>query len=278
MSVNGLSWLAALPDELAPQRRVIARLLDFCEATPAATSFSVGCSLGRGAADALSDIDAALGVSAETSVRAIEAQVADRLASVGPLVDLLRYAGQRDDGIRRIFAQFADRTQVDLAIVPQEKVLLAERPDFVLLYPSAEIASGDTGDPTAAYSIGSEQIREWTFHGWIGLLDMDKYLRRGSLWEAHERLHQVRHHIWALWAAATGAMYPWHGLSQVLDKDPHDLPSGMDATVATLDADDLRRAARASGALLATVSEAAAHKHHANLPAAMADYVIEELG
>lgn len=281
MSANtGRSWLAELPDELAAQRRVIARLLDFCEATPAATSFSVGCSLGRGAADALSDIDAALGVSAEASVRAIEAQVADRLATMGPLVDLLQYSGKRDDGISRIFAQFADRTQVDLAIVPQEKVLLAERPDFVLLYlaPIAGETPAASGDPIAAYSVSGAEIREWAFHGWIELLDMDKYLRRGSVWEAHQRLHQVRHHIWALWAAATGAMYPWHGLSQVLDNDPHDLPPGMEATVATLDSGDLRRAARASGALLTIVSEAAARKHHARLPAAMADYVIKELG
>jgi len=34
--------------------------------------------------------------------------------------------------------------------------------------------------------------------GWCALIDADKYLRRGSLWEAHNRLHQARHHVWAL--------------------------------------------------------------------------------
>jgi hypothetical protein len=42
----------------------MARLAGLCESWPLAMSLLVGCSLGRGAADALSDIDAALGVDA----------------------------------------------------------------------------------------------------------------------------------------------------------------------------------------------------------------------
>jgi len=33
------------------------------------------------------------------------------------------------------------------------------------------------------------QIRDWTFLAWIALADTGKYLRRGSTWEAHHRLH-----------------------------------------------------------------------------------------
>ena len=127
--------------------------------------------------------------------------------------------------------------------------------------------------PPDAYAVTGEQVREWAFLGWIALIDADKYLRRGSLWEAHSRLQEARHRIWALWAAAQGAMYPWHGLSQVLDHDPGDLPPGIEFTVAGLDAADLRRAARASAGVLAAASEAAARRHPADLPAAMADYV-----
>jgi hypothetical protein len=87
----------------------------------------------------------------------------------------------------------------------------------------------------------------------------------------------VRHHVWMLWAAATGALYPWHGLSQVLDNDPRDLPPGIEATVATLDTADLRRAARVSATLLAEASAAAARAHPADLPQAMAGYVTSEL-
>jgi predicted nucleotidyltransferase len=77
---HGRAWLAALPDNLAAHQRVMARLLDFCESAPDVTSFSVGCSLGRGAADALSDIDAAIGVAGDTqSVAGDVAAVLPRL-------------------------------------------------------------------------------------------------------------------------------------------------------------------------------------------------------
>ena len=118
-----------------------------------------------------------------------------------------------------------------------------------------------------------DQVREWAFLGWCALIDADKYLRRGSLWEAHNRLHEARDQIWALWAAANGALYPWHGLSQVLDHDPGNLPPGIESTVAGLNASDLYRAARASTEVLAAASAAAARQHPADLPTAMAAYV-----
>src|SRR6516164_5559082 len=80
-ALTGRAWLATLPGELAAQRRVMAGLVDRCEAWPLVTSLLVGCSLGRGAADALSDIDAALGVDTPYStagagrVGAVEAMV-----------------------------------------------------------------------------------------------------------------------------------------------------------------------------------------------------------
>src|SRR5579872_7192811 len=107
---GGRAWLAALPDELAAQRRVMAGVLGFCEVTPQVASFVVGCSLGRGAGDALSDIDAAIGVADGGDVPAVEQLLAGALPGIGELVDVLRFASRPDDGIRRVFAQFADRT------------------------------------------------------------------------------------------------------------------------------------------------------------------------
>jgi hypothetical protein len=83
-------------------------------------SLLVGCSLGRGAADALSDIDAALGVDAPRGasgaerVATVEATVVTALPELGALVDVLRHrTGPADQWVRRIFAQFADGTQLD---------------------------------------------------------------------------------------------------------------------------------------------------------------------
>ena len=59
----------------------------------------------------------------------------------------------------------------------------------------------------------------------------------------------------------------------MLDHNPDNLPPGVEATVASLDSADLYRAARASTGVLATVSAAAARRHAADLPTAMAAYV-----
>jgi hypothetical protein len=274
-------------------------------------SLLVGCSLGRGAADALSDIDAALGVDAERGqagadrVGTAEGMVVAALPELGPVVDVLRHRTETADQLNlRIFAQFADGTQLDLAVVAQADIDIRRRaggaPDFVPLYRASVLPDspalnaealagreqpgcaqpGDAqpgGEPLAAFAVTGDQVREWAFLGWCALIDADKYLRRGSLWEAHNRLHQARHHIWALWAAAHGALYPWHGLSQVLDHDPDSLPPGIEATVASLDTADLYRAARASAEVLAVVSAAAARRHPADLPTAMAAYVTRVL-
>ncbi len=298
-ALTGRAWLAALPEELAAQQRVMARLADLCETWPLVMSLLVGCSLGRGAADALSDIDAALGIDAPRGeagagrIATAEAMVAAALPEMGTLVDVLRHrTGPDSQHVRRVFAQFADGTQLDLAVVAEADIETRRRaggaPDFVPLYqarpgsgePHDDTPAGGTrsgGEPPAAYAVTGEQVREWAFHGWCMLIDADKYLRRGSLWEAHGRLNEARHYVWMLWAAANGALYPWHGLSQVLDHDPGNLPPGIESTVAGLDAPALRRAARASAKVLATVSEAAARRHPADLPAAMAAYVTSAL-
>ena len=207
---------------------------------------------------------------------------------------MLRHrTGPPDRFIRRIFAQFGDGTQLDLAIMAEPEVRRGPAaPDFVSLYQAAR-PPGLRGPPRRpaspspvpagdghrrADAVTADQIREWAFSGWCALADTAKYLRRGSLWEAHDKLHAARHQIWALCSAAEGALYPWHGLSQVLDHDPDRLPPGIEATIAVLDAADLRRAARASAAVLSAVSEAAARRQQAGLPDAMARYVTGLLG
>jgi hypothetical protein len=269
-TIAGRAWLTALPDEVAAQRRVMTELVDRCEKWPLVKTLVVGCSLGRGAADALSDIDAGMGVDAD-QVEAIEEILVAALPELGTLVDVLRHPVGPKGQWRRIFAQFADGVQLDLAVVADSSVV--ERlgnggaPDFVVVYRKAP----------AAYDVSGAQVREWAFLGWCALIDMDKYLRRGSLWEAHNRLHDARHQIWALWAATHGAMYPWHGLSQVLDHDPSNLPPDIESTVAGLDLADLLRAARASAEILTAVSESAAERYQADLPVEMAGYVTREL-
>ena len=125
----------------------------------------------------------------------------------------------------------------------------------------------------SAYEVTADQVRAWTFLGWRSLLDADKYLRRSSPWEAHNRLHDARQHIWALWATARRTAYPQHGLSQVLDQDPPTLPQGIEATVCGLDLEDLRATVLATAAVLHDVSTAAAQRCAATLPTELAAYI-----
>ncbi len=267
-----------MPPELTRQRQAISPLLELCEESPLVTSFSVGCSIGRNAADALSDVDAVIGVRAARGaagaeqVRDVEGSIVELLPRLGALVDLLCQETAGDEFlIRRVFAQFEDRLQLDLAVVAEAEVRRGDAaPDFVALYWSSDRPASRKFP--SALDVSSKQVQEWAFLGWRALLDADKYLQRGSLWEAHHRLHEARERIWMLWATAHGAPYPWHGLSQVLDHDPGLLPPGIEATVAGLDSDDLRRALVAATGVLDHASTLAARQCGAQLLTEIADY------
>ncbi len=279
---DGRGWTTALGPGLERHRHTLLGLLDFCETTPAVTSLSVGCSLGRGAADELSDVDAAVGVDAArgsagaSRVRGVEQALVDHLG-VDEAVDVLREETSSTEFlIRRVFVQRADGVQLDLAVIAESEVRRGEAaPDFVALYR----ADGVREEPPmpSAYDVSGDQVRTWTFLGWRALLDADKYLRRGSAWEARQRLEECRDRIWRLWATATGASYPWHGLSQVLDHDPAALPSGIDETVAGLDLADLRAAVLAAADVLEEASTAAAGRVPVALPTAFATYTRQKL-
>lgn len=275
---DGWNWVEKLPPRLEGQRRALSRLLHFCEGSSTVTSLSVGCSLGRGAADELSDVDAAIGVAAPRGgagadhVRAVEEALVDNLHQ-DDVVDVLRDESSTGDFfIRRVFAQLRNGVQLDLAVIAEAEVRRGEAaPDFISLYRSSESAE-EVAMPSA-HEVTADQVRAWTFLGWRSLLDADKYLRRSSPWEAHNRLHEARQHIWALWATARRTAYPQHGLSQVLDQDPPTLPQGIEATVCGLDLEDLRATVLATAAVLHDVSTAAAQRCDATLPTELAAYI-----
>ena len=80
------TWLGQLPHELAAQRRLLQRLLDWCERDQDVRSLTVGCSMERGNADRLSDLDVAIGVKEEHFVQAL-ARVRQALGQLGELVE-----------------------------------------------------------------------------------------------------------------------------------------------------------------------------------------------
>ncbi|GAA2477165.1 hypothetical protein [Terrabacter carboxydivorans] len=251
----------------ARQRSAIEWLAAWCSSRADVSSLSVGCSIGRGVADELSDVDAAIGVVSPTGrpgrdvVERVETALVASFGEAGDVVDVLRDGSTSDDFvIRRVFVQYADRLQLDLAVIAEEDVRRGDAaPDFVPVY-RAGVTPSPVHAQRSAYAVSAEQVHEWVFRGWRALLDADKYLRRGSLWEAHGRLHEARAFIWQVRAAAQGTSYPQHGLPQVLDDSPDDLPPGIEDTVAGLDAVELRHALSAASTVLTACTSACSQR------------------
>ena len=253
MNTRGLDWIDDLPPELAGQRALLRGLLALCDADDRISWLVIGCSLARGAGDRLSDLDMAMGIRDED----FEAARPDLRRAVDGLGELVESYHHQLPGLaqahERIFAQFADRSQVDLVLFPAS-VPGGSVPDVVVLYdPDDRLVTAAERKP-----VTSGQIREWAFGGWCALADLGKYLRRGSTWEALARLNEARAQLWQLWAVTLDVPDPQYGLTSILDFAPGQVPASFEGTVADLDPGRLLDAARRVAALLHEAGETAA--------------------
>ena len=203
MKPRGPDWIDDLPSELAGQRAVLGGPLALCENDDRIRWLVIGCSLSRGAGDRLSDLDLAMGIRDE-DVDAARPDLRRAVDGLGELVDSYHHQlPSVTQAHERIFAQFADRGQIDLVLFPAS-VPGGSVPDVVVLYDPDDqlVIASETRPVTPA------QIREWAFGGWCALADLGKYLRRGSAWEALARLNEARALLWQLWAArGDGPLY-----------------------------------------------------------------------
>jgi len=265
--LSGRAWIEGLGDELAGQRRLLEGLLGFCEQDHEVAWLVVGCSLARGNADALSDLDLALGVERPERDGTV-GRVHRALLDLGDPVDSISH--RLPGGHRRIFVQYADRTQIDLVLGPATASFPA--PTVVLYDPEAAVTVGGSTP-----GVAPPALREWAFLACAALADVGKYLRRRSAWEAHARLGTARDELWKLVAVALGVPDPCYGLTSIVDFAPEQVPAGMQATVAGLDLDALTAAAVAAADLLAHVTRQLAPTTAVELPVGMLAYVTAEL-
>lgn len=272
MNSDGRAWIEGLPAELDGQRAILRRLLTACEATGSIRWLVIACSVGRGAGDHLSDLDLGMGITDED----FDTAILDVRRIVDALGDLVDSYHHKLPGLtvahERIFAQFADRCQVDLVVIPASQSVGPVRDEVVLYDPDKRISSSFELHP-----VTPEQVREWAFGGWCALADLGKYLRRGSVWEALQRLHEARGQLWQLWAAVYEVPNPQYGLTSILDFAPARIPPGMDATVSDLDPRRLLSAAQSLARQLSEVGDHLRPDHQAALPAAMGRYVTADL-
>jgi len=211
----------------------------------------VGCSLGRGAADELSDVDAMYAVAPAAWDRAIRDSAAV-VRRVGDVVDMhqqiIEPADRTMTAYQHTFAQYASGVQLDL-VVAAAREQQTPRPDWIVLYdPDGRVV----GEPKATAAT-EELVRRWMHVALRHLSSCAKYLTRGSLWEAQLQLEAARAELWRLWAAAERIADPQYGLTAVLDAPDAPMPETIEATVAGLDRRALRSAALTCGDLLVWV-------------------------
>ncbi len=272
MTSSGREWIEGLPDELEGQRRILRKLLTACEADDRFRFLCVACSVGRGAADQLSDLDMGIGIADDdfdTGLAAVRLAV----DQVGDLVESLHH---QLPGLtmrhERIFAQYADRCQVDLVVTPASEDFGAVKDEVVLYDPD--------GHRTATFTpreVTPQQAREWAFAGWCALADLGKYLRRGSVWEALSRLHEARDQLWKLQGIICGVPTPQYGLTSMLDFAPDQMPEEFRATVADLDPGRLLAAAQRLAAELTAAGERLSPAQQTELPHDMARFITADL-
>lgn len=269
MNSSAADWLASLT--LEAHATLLRRLVAEAEGRQNFRFIELCCSVARGSGDELSDLDIGLGIADDAWPDALS-MVTPLLTDIGELVDLLehRIAAWGDLPHRRFFAQYRDGVQVDLVAMPVSERSGMPLGSIALYDPDRRLETTMTSSLERA---SAETVREWAFLGWIALANLDKYLRRGSSWEALEQLHEARTHLWRLWAVTCAAPYPAFGLTSALDQSPPSTPVGLEHTVATLDVHDLRRAAGALASLLEQISASAADAVGAQLPDTMGTYI-----
>lgn len=268
----GRDWIEHLPAELDGQRAIMLGLLDWSQHDERARYLCVACSVGRGNADRLSDLDMGIAMNSDD----FDAAVADVHEAVDGLADLVESYQHKIDGLAmphwRIFAQYANRCQVDLMVIPASETYGAIKDEVVLYDPD--------GQRSARFehkAVTPVQVRNWAFNGWARLADAGKYLRRGSAWEALEALHQARAECWRLLATGNDVPNPQYGITSLLDFAPDQVPSYMADTVADLDLAGLAAAARHLAKRLTEAGDLLKPDQRAALPAAMASFITADL-
>ena len=119
MHADADRWLRSLPKELAPHREVMLGLLREAERDPGIRLLVVGCSIGRGAADELSDVDAMYAV-VDTAWNDALHESAGVVRRLGDVIDMHQQiidpANRELPLYQHTFAQYASGVQLDLVV------------------------------------------------------------------------------------------------------------------------------------------------------------------
>jgi hypothetical protein len=215
-------------DETGPWR-LVRQLQEWAVDTTWVDWLELAGSLGRGAGDEESDVDAGIGVTDVESYEALRDQALDAARGFAPVAEVLvQPLGHAD----HLVVQYVDGRQLSLVVLPA--AFRTGLPPGAVALLDRRGALADVRRPGSA-DASPEQLREWAFLGWWGLGDVAKHARRGRVWRAITSLNEVRDHAWRLHAARLGVDYPVFGAVSVENADLP-APQGIAGTLPTSDA------------------------------------------
>ena len=218
------AWIESLPSTVEAQASVLLRLLEAAEAEPRIRALQIRGSIAHRTADEHSDLDTLVRIS-DDRYEATLADMPSLVRSIGPTLDVLF----ETPGSPYLFVQYADGVQLELACRRASEAG-GLGPGVVALLDR----DGLLRDPVEPEAAWDEEL--WLGWAWMALSDADKYLRRGSVWEALAAVEKARSLLLRHHAAAAGSGGA--------------LPDRLQETVAQLDPGSIRRAAYACAEIL----------------------------
>lgn len=228
----------------------------------------LSCSLAAGRGDELSDIDAGVGYAEPLALEDVDREGAALVGAAGSIRDLLVHAMPAwPPGARRFAVEYASGVQLDLVLMPASR--RQGLPEGAVAVVDKDARLAQPWRPPIADPPTESEAREWAMLGWWAISDVAKYLRRGSLFEAVERINEARQQALRLYAAARQIPYPAFGLVSLLDTEPYEVPTSLDRTYCVpVDPAAVAAAADATADLLETASASAAEVLHARVDTA----------
>jgi hypothetical protein len=266
----GSESIRALTAGLPAHTELVDRLTRAVEGDDRWRWLELGCSLAAGRGDPLSDIDVGVGFAETLAPEGVEAAGVELIEAAGPVVEHLAHPISDRAGDIRLAVEYHSGVQLDLVLMPA-----ANRPGLPAVSRAVVDKDGHLARPWTPTSAGPpspSDARQWTMLGWWAISDATKYVRRGSLFEAVERIAEARTFALQLFATGAAIPYPSFGLTSLLDYPPYRLPDDLEQTYCPpVDGTEVVRSIEAVARLLATSADQAGASLGVTLATAWSD-------
>lgn len=232
----------------ADPAELVRRLTDWAAGQPWVDWLELGGSLGRGAGDAWSDLDAGIGVTGDD----LEARREEAVRAVSAFAPVAGTLIQDWQAGSHCIVAYADGRQLSLVVAPAD--FRSGRPpeSLALLDRTGRLAEPV---PVERLATAPETLAEWGFLAWIAIGDAARHAVRGHRWRALRSLTEGRDLVWQLWGADRGVVHPAFGVVSVENAGLPE-PPGIHAThPADLDQESLLDAAEALGRVLSRLRD-----------------------